>query len=352
LFFLYQLGFASAAVTISSGAVTGRIAPHPYVLFAMIFTGVIYPLVAFTVWHPEGLLYGRFTDFAGGVVVHGAGAAAGLAGAILIGPRIGYNGYDPLDLGPERLFRIASSHAPHNKPLAALGVFLLWLGWFGFNGGTLLAGGAAPSATGEAATLSLGALMDGFGLIAVNTALAPCAAVMTTYLLQTFRQRDLDIFDLLNSVIAGLVAVTAGADVLSPFGAMAAGAGGAIIYLAARALMIRASVDDPVGAVAAHGFTGVFGAACVAVTAGDQWAMAAARQAGYGMAILGAVFFASLIAFKLADVMAKIFALFLGEISLRTAFRKSVLRAPLESEIQGLDEEIHGQDAYNFQTMR
>ena len=232
IYFLFQLGFASAAVTISSGAVTGRISPYAYLIFAMLFTGVIYPVIGYAVWHPTGPLYGVFTDFAGGVVVHAVGAAAGLAGAVMLRPRLGYNGYNPIGLEDERLFRIAASHAPHNTPIAALGVMLLWIGWFGFNGGTLFAGGL-PTAVNEQ---SVTGPMELFGAILVNTALAPCAAVVVTVLIQAMLRIDLNMQDILNSVIAGLVAVTAAADQITPLGAVVAGAGAAIVYRTTRFL--------------------------------------------------------------------------------------------------------------------
>ena len=347
LFFLFQLGFASAAVTISSGAVTGRISPYAYMIFAMMFTGLIYPVIGFAVWHPTGPLYGVFNDFAGGVVVHAVGAAGGLAGAIILRPRLGYNGYDPVGIGDERLFRIAASHAPHNTPMAALGVFLLWIGWFGFNGGTLFAGGLPPGGGPTA----IPAAMELFGAILVNTALAPCAAVVVTMLIQAVLRSDLNMQDLLNSVIAGLVAVTAAASVISPLGAIVAGAGAALIYRWSRILTSRLSIDDPVGAVAAHGLTGVFGAMCFAFSTPENWTDVAITQGAYGMAIFVAVLAASAIAFLIADLLCRIGALLLGRASFRQITSQNFLRVHHSTEIEGLDERLHGQDAYNFRSI-
>lgn len=347
LYFLFQFGFASAAVTITSGAVTGRIAPFPYLLFAALFTGVIYPVVGFLVWHPTGALYGLFSDFAGGVVVHSVGAAAGLAGAVMLRPRLGFNGYDPVGLGDEQLFRIAASHAPHNTPIAAMGVFLLWIGWFGFNGGSLFAAGLPAGAGAEA----LGPTMEQFGSILVNTALAPCAAVTVTLFIQGALRLDLNMQDLLNSVIAGLVAITAGADQLGPTGAIIAGAAAALIYRWTKAMMIALSVDDPVGAVAAHGLTGIFGAVCIAMAAPEAMVDVALTQAKWGFAIFGGVLVASMIAFKLCDIVSRVAALLSGRAGFSQIWRGSFLRVDYETEVEGLDEQVHGQDAYNFRSM-
>ncbi|MEL6979381.1 MAG: hypothetical protein AAGM38_11985 [Pseudomonadota bacterium] len=353
LFFLFQLGFASAAVTVSSGAVTARISPYAYLLFAGMFTGVIYPVVGFLVWHPAGVLYGEFTDFAGAVVVHSTGAAAGLAGAVLLRPRIGFNGYDPVGLGQEQLLRIAASHAPHNTPIAALGVFLLWIGWFGFNGGTLLAAGAPSGVLNEGVDPigALPGLMDGFGVVLVNTALAPCAAVLTLMAFQTLLGEDLNFQDLLNSVIAGLVAVTAAADVLSTPMALVAGAAAALVYRATRFALAAFSIDDPVGAMPAHGLTGVLGAAMVASAAPEGWLGVAISQTAYALAIFVGVFLASAIAFVLAAWACRLGYLISGRIGLRDAFRGEFLRVDFETEIYGLDESLHGQDAYNFRSL-
>ena len=347
LYFLFQLGFASAAVTISSGAVTGRISPYAYLLFAVIFTGLIYPVIGFAVWHPAGPLYGEFNDFAGGVVVHSVGAAAGLAGAVMLRPRLGFKGYDPVGLGDERLFRIAASHAPHNTPIAALGVMLLWIGWFSFNGGTLFAGGL-PAGSGSE---TLPATMELFGAVLVNTALAPCSAVVVTLLIQAALRIDLNMQDLLNSVVAGLVAVTAAANEISPLGAIVAGAGGALIYRFTRIALSLMFVDDPVGAVAAHGLTGVLGAMCFAFSTPDAWVDVALRQGGYGMAIFLAVFIASAIALAISDLACRFGALLLGRASFRQVFSQNFLRVHHSTEIEGLDERLHGQDAYNFRSI-
>lgn len=354
IFFLFQLGFASAAVTVSSGAVTARISPYAYLVFVMIFTGLIYPTIGFLVWHPSGALYGVFQDFAGGVVVHSTGAAAGLAGALLLRPRLGYNGYDPIDVGPERLFRIAATHAPHNMPLAALGAFLLWIGWFGFNGGTLLAAGAPPPETGGPdGYFELGeAVMSGFGAILVNTTLAPCAAVASIALMQTISGDDLNMQDLLNGVIAGLVGVTAGADVLSPGLAVGAGFGAGLVFLWTKRLLVRLSIDDPVGAVPAHGLTGVFGAVFLSLAEPETMLVTAASQTTYALVIFAGAFVASAAAFWLAGMLCRIASVAAAPGRAREAWRRNPLRVDFRTEVNGLDERLHGQDAYNFRSLR
>lgn len=351
--FLFNFGFASASATICSGAVTGRISPYAYLGFAAIFTGLIYPVLAFLVWNPARAFYGMFRDFAGAVVVHAAGAAAGLAGAILLRPRLGYNGYDPIGVGRETLFKLAVSHAPHNLPLSGLGMFLLWIGWFGFNSGTLLAGGAPASADVLADPVAEGVepLMTGLGVIALNTALAPCGAAVTMVLLQSLTRQRLNMLHLMNSVIAGLVGVTAAPDVLSPEGAVLVGAAAALAYRLCVWALTRASVDDPVSVVAAHGVTGIVAAVAAGLAAPDEqigWL----SQLIVASAIFGGVFIVSIVAFKLSAFLCRIFAVLFGGAPMRQLWRGSFLRVHHEVEIVGLDETLHGQDGYNFRDPR
>lgn len=353
LYFFFQLGFASAAVTVSSGAVTGRISPYAYSVFSVFFVGFIYPTLGFVVWSDQGVLSGVFQDFAGAVVVHAAGAAAGLAGAILLGPRLGFNGYDPIGVGEERLYKVALTHAPHNMPLAALGVFLLWIGWFGFNGGTLLAAGAPPAPAGADPVAHVSGVMNAFGVIVMNTALAPCAAVAAAALLNIALREDINMPDLLNAVIAGLVGVTAAADVLTPSQAMLSGVAAALVFRLTRIVMARIPVDDPVSAISAHGFTGILGAGVVAFAAPAESAVAVlGLQLGYALAIFLAVFLASLIAFQLSAFICLASAAVIGGSRLRDSFRARGLRVHPSAEAYGLDDTLHGQDAYNFRSLR
>lgn len=354
ILFLFNFGFASAAATICSGAVTGRVSPYVYLVFSALFAGVIYPVLAFLFWNPSSVLYGVFRDFAGAVIVHSAGAAAGLAGAVLLRPRIGFNGFDPIGVGRETLFRLAVSHAPHNLPLAGLGMFLLWLGWFGFNSGTLLAGGAPAIGDGDVAARAgeIGALLNGVGVIAMNTALAPCAAAATTVALQAALREPLGLQAIMNGVIAGLVAVTAAPDILSPGGALLVGVAASIVYRLTFKALIRLSVDDPVSVVAAHGSPGLLAAAAAGLAAPEAEGVTWLSQLWIAAAIFAGVFVASIIAFKISALLCRVLAVLFGAAPLRQLWRGRILRVHPETEIQGLDEDLHGQPGYNMRDPR
>ena len=349
--FLFQLSFASTAATISSGAVSGRIRPHVYLIFTGFFTAIIYPTIAFSVWNPSGLLYGVFTDFAGSVVVHSTGAAAGLAGTLLLGPRIGFNGYDPIGVGREETFEITRRHAPHNMPLAAIGIFLLWLGWFGFNGGTTFADGVALSA-GQTPIEALAAAFETFGNVMVVTILGPAAAALTVTVMHALFNEDRDILDTMNGLIAGAVGITAGSDTLTASQAIVVGIAAAVVFRATRTLCEKRFIDDPVNVIAAHGLTGVLGVAAVGLTTGDDGVSAMIRQGGIGLAIFAAAFLASLALFTVIDIAAKLTRAALKPSSLRQIMAERPMRVPYRTEIYGIDAATHGQDAYNFGSRR
>ncbi|MCI4665224.1 MAG: hypothetical protein MRY74_10940 [Neomegalonema sp.] len=343
--FLFQLGFATTAATICSGAVTGRIRPHVYLVFAGLFTGFFYPLIAFTVWHPLGLLYGVFYDFAGSIVVHASGAAAGLAGTLLLRPRLAYNGYDPIGLGREQLFRVAKRHAPHNLPLAALGVVFLWIGWFGFNGGTLFANGLASPAL--AGTDVLSTTVAEFGRIAAATILAPAAAALTATLIHLLTGEDRSLLDTMNALLAGAVAVTAGANRFDAVDALLVGVVAGAAYRVGVVVLERRSVDDPVNAIAVHGLPGLVGVVAAPLGAGVPSFQAALNQGAIGVGLFFVVFFSSLFMFALLNGL---YALIRRVIGARDEEGPApvAMRVPYRTEMLGIDAEVHGQDAYSF----
>ena len=234
-FFLFQAVFAATAATIVSGAVAERTKFTAYLMFSIVITGLIYPV--FGAWAWGGLFRGEgwleklgFIDFAGSTVVHSVGGWAALAGALVVGPRVGkYN-----DDGRPR-------HIPgHSLPLAALGVFILWFGWFGFNAGS------TTEASSEIA------------LIALNTLLAAGAAASAAMLFSWHTTGKPDAPMTLNGVLAGLVAITAGCATMVPgFALLTGGIAGVVVVLAIR--VIDRFVDDAVGAVAVHGICGAWG---------------------------------------------------------------------------------------------
>ena len=343
--FLFQMGFATTAAAICAGAVTGRIRPHVYVAFAAAYAGITYPLIAFTVWNPQGLLYEVFTDFAGSVVVHSSGAAAGLAATILLRPRIGFNGYDPIGLGRDRLFRIAKRHAPHNIPLATFGAILLWVGWFGLTCGSLLVRGVpTPSVyAGEFIPVYVNAI----GETALTTILAPASAAVTVTFIQIAERRYGDILETMGGLIAGAVSIGAGANLYDPFEAIAVGACAGIVYKLTRILFERLNIDDPIANIASHGFTGILGVTAVAFFKPhpDPF-MLAGWQASVGLALFATIFLMSLIFFT---IVSTVFSLI--ERLIRAAPegpRPSAMRVAYRTEVLGIDASLYGLDAYNF----
>jgi Amt family ammonium transporter len=234
-FFFFQAVFAATAATIVAGAVAERIKFAGYLIFTVLITGLIYPV--FGAWAWGGLFNGAgwleglgFIDFAGSTVVHSVGGWAALAGALVVGPRLGKYAED----GTPRAI------PGHSLPLAALGVFILWLGWFGFNAGSTTAG------------------TTDIALIAMNTFLAAGAGAVGAMVTTWIRSGAPDAAMTLNGVLGGLVGITAGCATLTPGFAILAGliAGGIVVY---ASLAIDRFADDPVGAVAVHGVCGAWG---------------------------------------------------------------------------------------------
>ena len=240
--FIFQAMFAATAATIVSGAVAERIKLGSFLAFTTIYVAVIYPIAGSWKWGGGWLDQMGFYDFAGSTLVHSVGGWGALAGVILLGPRLGKyaNG---------RIKAIAG----HNMPLATIGVFLLWLGWFGFNGGSVLS--ADPGLV---------------SLVFVTTSLAASAGVIGAMVASWAVQHKPDLTMILNGALAGLVGITAGADVVSVNAAMLIGliAGGIVV---ASVLMIdRAHLDDPVGAISVHLVCGIWGTLAVGIFSADH----------------------------------------------------------------------------------
>ena len=348
----FQLVFASTAITVTSGTVTGRIRPFHYLFYSVFFAGIIYPLVAFTVWNPMGLLAGVFTDFAGAMVVHGLGAFAGLAGALMLGPRIGFFRYGAEEYGAEVVDELADSHQPHSVPLAALGVFLLWIGWFGFNAGTHFGAGLEPFGDLEGGDLlaPIHAIFDTFSQIIANTVLAPAAAAFFVTSLLLIRQEELDMQKILNGAIAGLVAITASCHIASELGAVIIGAIAGIVLVYSFDVIDMLRIDDPVGAFPAHGVSGVLGVVAVAFFPGEGQSFVNLFFAQLFGAVLiaGFSFGCAFAVFSLSKlVMVGLYKV--GILSdMEPGFGDNLLRVVPEVELEGLDLHLHGRDAYNI----
>lgn len=245
LFWFIQLGFAIAAISIVSGAVAERMKVWAYAVFVVVFCAIMYPLAANWVWNPNGWLAVRgFNDFAGSAAVHAMGGFAALAAAIVLGPRLGK--YD-VNGKPVAI-------PGHNLPLAAVGAFILWFGWFGFNPGSTL------GAVGN---------WELIGTIATNTFLASAAGGVSTMFYTYFRYGQIDITMTINGVLAGLVAVTAGCNVVDSGSAIIIGLIAGVLVDVAVLYIDKIKIDDPVGAIAVHGVNGLFGTVAVGLFAAD-----------------------------------------------------------------------------------
>ncbi len=297
--FIFQAMFAATAATIVSGAVAERIKLSSFMIFATILVGVGYPIVG--AWHWGGGWLGGlaggdgFYDFAGSSVVHAFGGFAALACVMLLGPRAGkyVDGKIKPILG-------------HSMPLATIGVFLLFLGWFGFNGGSVLSAAPGP-----------------LGLVFVTTALAAVAGALAAIGASWIFLKKPDISMALNGILAGLVGITAGADSMGPWAAVLVGAIAGVIVVFSIIFFDKVKIDDPVGAISVHGVCGIWGTLAVGIFGGVSFA-------------------AQLIGTLSVSIAAFVFALVVFGIIKATLG----VRVSPEEEAEGLDIAEHGQEAY------
>ena len=273
----FQMVFVATAASIVSGALAERVNLWAFFSFTVILTAIIYPIVGAWTWGGGWLAERGFLDFAGSTIVHGTGGWAALAGAIVVGARMGKFKEDGT----------VKSTPPSSVPVVTLGVFILWLGWFGFNGGSQLALGSAADAIGMAHVL-------------VNTNLAGAAGVLAAIAVARVILGRFDLFVVLNGAIAGLVSITAGPDMVDHYWAIIIGAVGGVICVAAIKLLDVIKIDDVVGAVPAHLFAGIWGTVAVAITNPEaDWLVQL-----LGVAAIGAfVFLLSFGIWKLLDIL-------------------------------------------------
>ena len=245
----FQMVFCATTVSIVSGAMAERIKLWPFFLFAAILSGIIYPIVMGWQWGGGWLAELGFSDFAGSTLVHSTGGAAALAGAIIIGPRLGRftKSGAPAPLKP---------FAASSIPLVTIGVFILWLGWFGFNGGSQLAMGTFDDAVAVST-------------IFINTFLAGAGGVLGAATITRLHFGKTDVIQMLNGCIGGLVAVTAEPLAPSPLAAILIGAVGGLIVVYGTKLLFSLKIDDVVGAIPAHLFAGIWGTLIVPATNTD-----------------------------------------------------------------------------------
>jgi ammonium transporter, Amt family len=310
-YWIFQAVFAATAATIVSGAMAERTKFVGYLVYGVVITAFIYPVVGHWIWNSDGWLAGKgMVDFAGSTVVHSVGGWMALAGAIVLGPRLG-------KYGPKGH---AKAIPGHSIPLAALGVFILWFGWFGFNPGSEVA------ASGDHA-LSI-------AMIAVTTNLSAAAGAVGAMLISWLRSGKPDTSMTLNGALAGLVGITAGCAAVSPASAVIIGfVAGLIVVVSVEFIDKVLKVDDPVGAVSVHGVCGAFGTLAVGLFATEGGLFF-----GGGFGLLGTQ------ALGVVSVFAWCFVLGLV---LFTIVKKTVgLRVSREEELRGLDIGEHGLEAY------
>lgn len=311
LFWFIQLGFAIAAISIVSGAIAERMKLWAYAAFVVVFCALLYPMVANWVWNPNGWLAQRgFNDFAGSAAVHAMGGFAALAAAIVLGPRLGkYNSDGSIN-----------TIEGHNLPLAAVGAFILWFGWFGFNPGS-----------------SLGAVgnWELIGSVIVNTFLASAAGGISTMVYTHFAYGKIDITMVINGVLAGLVSITAGCNVVNPVSAILIGLVAGVLVDVAVLIIDKQKIDDPVGAVAVHGINGLFGTIAVGLFATEGGLFFGGGTSLLITQIIGVTVIA-IFSFCLTYVVMTLSKKFIG------------IRISAEEEEQGIDLSTFGVQSYNL----
>ena len=243
----FQMVFVATTASIVSGALAERVKMWSFFLFTLLLTAVIYPVVGAWTWGGGWLTEMGFTDFAGSTIVHSTGGWAALAGVLVVGPR----------LGKFRKDGTVRATPPSNILVVTLGVFILWFGWFGFNGGSQLALGSAADAVS-------------MSIVLVNTNLAAAAGVMAALAAAKPLLGRTDLFAGLNGAIAGLVSITAAPNFTDHYWAVIIGAIGGVICVAGLKLLERVKLDDVVGAVPAHLFAGVWGTLAASIAGGAQ----------------------------------------------------------------------------------
>ena len=268
----FQMVFCATTCSIVSGTLAERIKLWPFFLFAAVLTGFLYPFVMGWQWGGGWLAAAGFSDFAGSTLVHSTGGAAALAGALLLGPRLGRFSKSGV---PSPIKPFAAS----SIPLVTIGVFILWLGWFGFNGGSQLAMGTGDDAIAVSK-------------IFINTNLAACGGVMAAGIITRLNFGKTDVIQMLNGAIGGLVAITAEPLMPSPLAAILIGGVGGIIVVYGTKFLLSMKIDDVVGAIPAHLFAGIWGTLAVPIT--NSGAKFGTQLLGV-IAINGTVFVVSLI---------------------------------------------------------
>jgi Amt family ammonium transporter len=312
-FWLFQAAFCGAAATIVAGGMAERMKFQAYLIYSFIISALIYPIVGHWIWGGGWLSVLNFADFAGSAVVHTVGGTAALVGTIMLKPRLGKYGPD----GKPNVI------AGHSIPLASLGVFILWFGWFGFNPGS---------------SLSVG---DGslIALVAINTNLAAAAGGISAMIMvwKMFGKPDLSMA--MNGALAGLVAITAPCAFVDPWAAIVIGATGGVIVVLGVILLDKLHIDDPVGAVPVHGMNGFWGTIAIGLFGKEN----------LGLTYNGLFFGGGLkqLGIQLLGVLSVILFIVISMSIVFKLINVTIgLRVTREEELKGLDIGEHGMEAY------
>lgn len=312
----FQTVFCATAATIVSGAVAGRFKFSSYLIISAVLTTFIYPVSGSWLWPFDDQAWLNnlgFIDFAGSTIVHAVGGFAALVAAKLVGPRIGKYGPDGK----------VNAIPGHNLVLGALGVFILWLGWFGFNGGSQLAFGGDDSIA--------------VGSVIINTNLAAALGGIAALFFTWIKYGKPDISMTLNGALAGLVGITAGCGNVDAFGSVAIGLiSGIVVVLSIEFVDKKLKIDDPVGAISVHGVCGFLGTVLVGVFATEGGVLYGGGFGQLGVQFLGSI---SMIAWAIVATFIVLFIV-----------KKTIgIRVSEKEELEGLDAHEHGTTAYNFE---
>lgn len=309
---MFQTVFAATAATIVSGVIAERTKFIAYVLISVVITALIYPISGHWIWGGGWLSEMGFHDFAGSTVVHSVGAWIGLAGALMVGPRLGKYGKD----GKSKVI------PGHNISFAALGVFILWFGWFGFNGGSQLAIGGEENATAVSH-------------IFLTTNLSAVGGAFIALVISWIRYKKPSLGMTMNGALGGLVTITAGCDIVSPGSALIMGMiAGLVLVFAIEFIDKKLKIDDPVGAISVHGVCGSLGTIMVGIFAAEGGLISGGGPSLLTTQLIG-----------VGAVMA--WSLSLGFVIFFIVKKTVGVRVSREEEEKGLDITEHGEQAYN-----
>jgi Amt family ammonium transporter len=313
-FWLFQAAFCGAAATIVAGGMAERMKFPAYLIYSFIISAFIYPIVGHWIWGGGWLAQRGFADFAGSTVVHSVGGFAALIGTVLLKPRIGKYGPDGR----------TSAITGHNIPIASLGVFILWFGWFGFNAGSTLSVGNGDLIAQVAINTNLAAALGGI------------SAMITVWLM--FGKPDLSMA--MNGALAGLVGITAPCAYVDPWAALLIGAVSGVLVVFGVVFLDKLHIDDPVGAVPVHGFNGIWGTLAIGLFGKESFGLAHnGLLLGGGWAQLGiqamGVFTVVIFIVAAMGIVFKLIDVTIG------------LRVSREEELRGLDIGEHGMESYS-----